>query len=121
MDIHLTLVNRSNDPANTRIVIFRRPPDGGANEEPVAWLVIEDFHPGDTHRFAYDTGLGDPGTDAPAIWIAAVPETAPGDPLDMDPGAATKLSLAGVARADVVMTGGGAAPFAFALEHVAKA
>jgi hypothetical protein len=121
VDIHLTLANRSNDPANTRLVVFRRPPDGGANDAPIAWLVVDDFRPGDTHRFAYDTGLGDPETDAPAVWIAALPESAPGDPLDMDSGAATELSLAGVARAEVVMTGGGAAPFGFALERVVRA
>jgi hypothetical protein len=121
VDIHLTLVNRSDDPANARFVVFRRPPDGGANDAPIAWLVVDDFRPGHTHRFAYDTGLGDPETDAPAIWVAAVLETALGDPLDLDPGVATELSLAGVARAEVVMTGGGAAPFAFALEHVVRA
>jgi len=121
VDIHLTLVNRSDDPANARVVVFRRPPDGGANDAPIAWLVVDDFRPGHTHRFAYDTGLGDPETDAPAIWVAAVLENAPGDPLDMDPGVATELSLAGVARAEVVVTGGGAAPFAFALEHVVRA
>jgi len=119
VDIHLTLVNRSDAPANTRVVVFRRPPDGGANDAPIAWLVVDDFRPGDTHRFAYDTGLGDPETDAPAVWVAALPESAPGDALDMDPGAATELSLAGVARAEIVMTG--AAPFAFALDHVVKA
>jgi hypothetical protein len=120
VDIHLMLVNRSTDPANTRVVVFRRPPAGGANDAPIAWLVVDDFRPGDTHRFTYDTGLGDPETDAPAVWIAALPESAPGDPLDMDPGAAAELSLAGVARADIVMTGGGAAPFAFALDHLAR-
>jgi hypothetical protein len=119
VDIHLTLVNRSDDPANTRVVVFRRPPDGGANDAPIAWLVVDDFRPGDTHRFAYDAGLGDPETDAPAVWVAALPESAPGDALDMDPGAATELSLAGVARAEIVMTR--AAPFAFALDHVVKA
>jgi hypothetical protein len=119
VDIHLTLVNRSSDAANTRVVVLRRPPDGGANDAPIAWLVVDDFHRGDTHRFTYDTGLGDAETDAPAIWIAAVPEGAPGDPLDTDSGAATELSLVGVARGEVVMTG--AAPFAFALDHVVKA
>ncbi len=119
MDIHLTLVNRSNDAVGTRVVVFRRPPDGGANDAPIAWLVVDDFRPGGSHRFTYDTGLGDPETDAPAIWIAALPESAPGDALDMDPGAATELSLAGVARAEVVMTGD--APFGFALAHVVGA
>ena len=118
MDIHLTLVNRSDDPEGARVVVFRRPPDGGANDAPSAWLVVDDFRPGAMHRFAYDTGFGDPETDAPAVWVAALAESAPGDPLDMDPGAATELSLAGVARAEIVMTG--RAPFAFTLEHLVR-
>jgi hypothetical protein len=121
VDIHLRLIDRAGDPQKARIVAFRRPPDGGVNDEPIAWLVIEDLRPGDTHRFAYDTGFGDPATDAPAIWIAATLQAAPGGPLDLDPGAATKLSLAGLARADIAMTGGGAAPFAFALENAVRA
>lgn len=120
MAIHLRLVNQASDMAAPQVVVFRRLPDGGANEEPTAWLVVDDFHQGDEHRFSYDTGLGDPDTDAPAIWIAAVPEPTPDDPFDIDPGAAAELSLAGLASADVVMTGGGEKPFVFALEHAVK-
>ena len=121
MAIHLRLVNRSSDAEASQVVVFRRLPDGGANEEPTAWLVVDDFHPGDEHRFSYDAGLGDPATDAPAIWIAAVAEPAPGDPFDVDPGAATELSLVGLASADVVMKGGGEQRFAFDLENTVKA
>ena len=122
MDIHLRLVNRCEGPAAARIVIFRRLPDGGANEEPTAWLVIDDFGPRDERRFTYESGLGDPETDAPAIWIAAMPQTSPGDPLDIDPATAVELSLAGLAHAAIVMTRGDAdKPFQFALEQADRA
>jgi hypothetical protein len=52
----------------------------------------------------------------PAIWIGAAPQVAEGEWIDGAIG--TEVSLRGVARADLVMTGGGAKPLAFALENV---
>ena len=117
MDIHLTFINNSNDANNAQIVIFQGLAVGPGDDLPVACQVINDSLPGDRLAFRIEAA---PAAHAQRVWIAASAQPRPGELFQVDPGAATRLSLAGLASADIVMTGGGAQPFAFALANAVR-
>lgn len=53
MDIHLNLINESNDAANSDIVIFQKNAATGFGWQLVAWQVIQNLQHGDNHPFVY--------------------------------------------------------------------
>jgi hypothetical protein len=112
--IQLNFINDSNDKNNSQVVIFQAAAGGGVDDLPVACQVINDCRPGHRHPLALHTA------HLPTIWIAAHQQPKPGELSGVDPAAATRLSLAGLGSADIVMTGGGAQPFAFALANAVK-
>jgi hypothetical protein len=114
VDIQLNFINESNDTNNSQVVIFQAAAGGGVDDLPVACQVINDCRPGHRHPLALHSA------HRPTIWIAALPQPKPGELSGVDPAAATRLSLAGLASADIVMTGGGAQPFAFTLANAVK-
>lgn len=52
MDIELTFINQSDDVNNSSILIFQKNM-AGANEQPIAWTVIENCGKGWKHPFKY--------------------------------------------------------------------
>ncbi len=114
MAIQLNFIDDSNDTNNSQVVIFQAAAGGGVDDLPVACQVINDCRSGHRHPLALRSA------HRSTIWIAAHPQPKPGELGGVDPAAATRLSLAGLASADIVMTGGGAQPFAFTLANAVK-
>ena len=71
MEIRLNLVNRSDDAGGVNVVIFQKnlaaPPDAPA----VAWWVVSDFAPGQTHAFTFPMAVTLAGSDS---WGHPIPE-----------------------------------------------
>jgi hypothetical protein len=61
MDIELKFINRSNDVADSQVMIFQK--NLAADDPIVAWRVIENCGPGEYHPFTYSMDLGVTSTD----------------------------------------------------------
>ena len=64
MDIHLNLINQSNDTNNSQIVIFQKNVGAGLSELAVAWHVIENLGQGDNHPFVYPMSIAVGASDS---------------------------------------------------------
>jgi hypothetical protein len=118
MGVHITIINKSNDLNNSSIVIYggtaAAPIDG-----PVTALRVVDA-PVQGRSETFDV----PAHHAPKIWIGTSPGGAQGQTVSIYDGL-TPLSLAGLASADIIMTGGGpgrgTTPFVFTLANAVAA
>lgn len=100
MAVQLRLVNQAQD-SNSTVVIFNQPPIGGEGVAE-AWKIIPNFASGDTCPFAY------PQT---SLWIGVAPPVVEGGSQNAIIGdIPTILDLAGIASADIIMSGGGPGP-----------
>jgi hypothetical protein len=126
MDIKLDLVNRSDDANDVDIVIFAQPASS-PQAPPVVWQSIPHFKPGDHRGFVFPAGVAGGesyGNADPRIWIGVASGMDVGQVMNPDAiSGITELSLAGIAGADIVMTGSGSdsRPFRFALANVITA
>ena len=57
MDVQLNFINQSNDQNNSQVVIFQKNLASKENQLHVAWRVIENCGPDDTHPFTYPQAM----------------------------------------------------------------
>lgn len=114
MDIALHFINRSTDAGNAHIVIFQQAVAHDLDEPLAALKVIRNPGIDERHDFVAGTDAGE------AIWIGAARNVCDEDlvPPELAAGGATLVSLAGIAGATIVMTGGGGEPQVFSLTDI---
>lgn len=107
MGIEITFMNQSYD-ATYNVVIFQKN-NNSAEGHFIAWKQLSS--PAWSHTFDY------PETDAPEIWIGVVQGTTKGQVVTAEQvEGITALSLEGLEKADLIMTGGGwREPYKFTL------
>jgi hypothetical protein len=116
MLIHLNFINRSGDANNSSVVIFGQNIGASLEETIPALKVIENCGIGESRSF---TIMTDEPVDTIWIGAASAAEQSSSSSADMVVEDATRLSLAGIISAGIVMTGGGdAAPLEFALADI---
>jgi hypothetical protein len=73
VDIHLNLINQSNDTNNSQIVIFQKNVGAGLSELAVAWHVIENLGQGDNHPFVYPMSIAVGASDSYGNYTPQLP------------------------------------------------
>ncbi|MGY4396534.1 hypothetical protein ACVWZA_001714 [Sphingomonas sp. UYAg733] len=121
MSINLNFINRSSDTNNSSVVIFGQVVTTNLDEPVAALKVIDLRDVGDGHAFTIPAESNDSPLDLIWVGAAVAPDETCSPAGDITVEEATPLSLAGVASASIVMTGGDGAPLAFALTDVVTA